>query len=53
MAGHTTVASPLGKIARRSVLGGLIHEYHPLVAWSERQPVEARRHRERGKVIRQ
>ena len=28
--GHTTVASPLANIARRSVLGGLIHEYHQL-----------------------
>jgi transposase InsO family protein len=26
----TTVASPLANIARRSVLGGLIHEYHQL-----------------------
>jgi transposase InsO family protein len=25
---HTTVPSPLANIARRSVLGGLIHEYH-------------------------
>ena len=30
MPGHTTVPSPLGKIARRSVLGGLIHDYHQL-----------------------
>jgi hypothetical protein len=30
--GHTTVPSPLGNIARRSVLGGLIHEYHQLAA---------------------
>ena len=29
---HTTVASPLANIARRSVLGGLIHEYHQLAA---------------------
>jgi hypothetical protein len=32
MPGHTTVASPLGNIARRSVLDGLIHEYHQLAA---------------------
>ena len=30
--GHTTVASPLANIARCSVLGGLIHEYHQLAA---------------------
>ena len=30
--GHTTVPSPLGIIARRSVLVGLIHEYHQLAA---------------------
>jgi transposase InsO family protein len=30
--GGTTVASPLANIARRSVLGGLIHEYHQLAA---------------------
>ncbi len=30
--GHTTVPSPLANIARRSVLGGLIHEYHQLAA---------------------
>jgi hypothetical protein len=30
--GNTTVASPLANIARRSVLGGLIHEYHQLAA---------------------
>ena len=30
--GHTTVPLPLGKIARHSVLGGLIHEYHQLAA---------------------
>ena len=32
MPGHTTVPSLLGKIARRSVLDGLIHEYHQLAA---------------------
>ena len=30
--GHTTVASPLANIARRSVLGRLIHEYYQLAA---------------------
>jgi hypothetical protein len=30
--GHTTVPSSLANIARRSVLGGLIHEYHQLAA---------------------
>ena len=30
--GHTTVSSPLANIARRNVLGGLIHEYHQLAA---------------------
>src|ERR1019366_816644 len=50
--GHTTVASPLANIARRSVLGGLIHEYHQLAASSERQPVEARRHRAKAEVMR-
>jgi transposase InsO family protein len=30
--GHTTVAAPLAIIARRNVLGGLIHEYHQLAA---------------------
>ena len=30
--GHTTVPSPLANIARRSVLGGLIHECHQLAA---------------------
>jgi len=29
---HTTVPSPLANIARRRVLGGLIHEYHLLAA---------------------
>jgi hypothetical protein len=32
MPGHTTVPSPLGNIAHRNVLGGLIHEYHQLAA---------------------
>ena len=49
---HTTVASPLANIARRSVLGGLIHEYHQLAAQSEPQPVEARRHRAKAEVMR-
>ena len=30
--GHTTVPLPLGKIARRSVLGLLSHDYHQLAA---------------------
>ena len=30
--GHTTVPSPLANVARRGVLGGLIHEYHQLAA---------------------